>query len=82
MSNIDENMIPSNTLPSGVSDENREDPMRVDLTQSRDIERTKDDDGRKELKKRGRPTSSMWDHFTDAVQPQNSKSNMCKHCKT
>ena len=30
--NIDENMIPTSPLPSDASDENGEDPVRVDLT--------------------------------------------------
>lgn len=82
MSNTDEYMIPSSTLPSDVTDENLEDPARFDLTCPSSTELTEDGDGNKELKKRSHPTSSIWDHLTDAVQPQRAKSNMGKHCET
>jgi hypothetical protein len=32
-------------------------------------------------KKRGRTQSPIWELFTDAVDPHNAKSNVCKHCK-
>jgi hypothetical protein len=39
-------------------------------------------DVRLSSKKCGRTQSPIWELFTDAVDPHNAKSNICKHCKT
>lgn len=80
ISSFNECMTPFSTLPSDVTDESRGDAARVDLTHANSTNLTEDGGGKNELEKRGRLTSNIWDHFTDAGPPQKANSKIFKHC--
>lgn len=75
-------MTPLSALPSTFIGEVSADLVHVDSIHPGNTKLTREGVGDKELKKHACLTSSIWHHFTDIVQPQNARSNICQNSKT